>query len=179
MMGHHGLWHKGNGRWLTVDETDPSGKYPSARPNMYDLSLRVPCIVSWPGTIGTGIEIESYITHLDLYPSLLHLAGIDKSEDLKLQGESFVPLLQGGSMSRDEAFFAQYLHLRCIQTPEWKYVYSLKDTAMNEFYDLIKDPGENVNLIDKKDQNINETSSDLKNRLFAIMEEIGDPGMSN
>jgi uncharacterized sulfatase len=177
MMGHHGLWHKGNGRWLTLDEKDPTGKYPDGRPNVYDLSLRVPCIVSWPGTLPSGEEVERHISHLDLYPSLLDLAGIQKAEDLLLRGSSLVPLLQGEKIDWDNTVFAQYLHLRSIQTPEWKYVYSLEDTTMNELYHLVDDPVEYVNLLESEDQTWSNKHRELRSRLFSWMAKIGDPGL--
>jgi len=43
-LGHHGIWHKGNGRWILTDNRGD-------RPNLWDNSLRTPTIIRWPGHI--------------------------------------------------------------------------------------------------------------------------------
>ncbi|MEF8810618.1 MAG: sulfatase-like hydrolase/transferase, partial [Bacteroidales bacterium] len=62
MMGHHGLWHKGNGRWITRSRKDPFGLYEGGRPNLYDNSLHVPCVIRWPGVIEAGTTLDKTIT---------------------------------------------------------------------------------------------------------------------
>ncbi len=172
MMGHHGLWHKGNGRWLTIDGTDPDGIFPNNRPNMYDLSLRVPFIVRWPGYVEAGKSFERTITFLDIYPTLLEMAGIEKPVDIILRGNSFWPLLKGVEEEWSDIFYAQYKTLRSIQTLEWKYVYHSEDTTKNELYYLAKDPDEHINLIKS---NFAEKEAELKSLLLNKMREINDP----
>src|SRR5262249_23018517 len=41
MIGHHGLWHKGNAVWLVEGKS-------GSRPNMFDEAIRVPLLVCWP-----------------------------------------------------------------------------------------------------------------------------------
>lgn len=175
MMGQHGLWHKGNGRWLTKDGSDPRSIYSDNRPNLFDLSLRVPLIIRWPGQIEKGSAVEETVRHIDLYPTLLEMAGIDKPDDLLLRGNSVVPLLKGLDIpSWDNTFFAQYLDLRCIQTPQWKYVHDFADSK-NEFYNLYEDPGEKNNLIYSTEPTILRKMVEIKELLFKKLEEIEDP----
>src|SRR5262245_58184535 len=45
MIGHHGLWHKGNATYLI------EGREKERRPNMFDHSLQVPLMVRWPKVV--------------------------------------------------------------------------------------------------------------------------------
>ena len=69
MIGHHGLWHKGNAAWLA----DGKKGY---RPNMFDDATRVPLLFRWPGVITPGTVISHVVSNLDLFPTLLELTGL-------------------------------------------------------------------------------------------------------
>ena len=174
MMGHHGLWHKGNGRWLTENESDPTGFYTNNRPNMFDNSLKVPFIVKWPEKIKAGSLISETITFLDCYPTLLEMTGVLKPVDLILHGKSFMPLLNDTKTNWDNVFYGQYKTLRCIQTREWKFVIDYNNLDRNELYHLSNDPKEQYNLIKSTDSIVIENKNKLEKQLFKKMKEIGD-----
>ena len=49
-MGHNGTWHKGNGHWILKDPPPATENIPRGqRPNMWDLNIRVPAAIRWPG----------------------------------------------------------------------------------------------------------------------------------
>ena len=85
MIGHHGLWHKGNASWLV------EGKK-GHRPNMFEESMRVPLIIRFPGAAGS--VIDHVVSNLDLFPTILDLAGTGVPANLQLHGRSLVPLLR-------------------------------------------------------------------------------------
>jgi uncharacterized sulfatase len=175
MMGHHGMWHKGSGRWVTIDQRDPSGiYYGGIRSNLFDLSLRVPCIIRWPGVVEPGSFIEETITFLDMYPTLLEMAGVEKPDNLLLRGRSFVSLLNKEAPEWDNTFYAQFGSLRCVQTPEWKYVHAFRDTTKNELYNLTKDPDEIENLIHSADPAVKNREMELRGLLFTKLREMDD-----
>ena len=54
-MGHHGIWHKGNGHWGLNHPVPRKGNIgENQRPNMWENSIRVPSIVRWPELCGRG-----------------------------------------------------------------------------------------------------------------------------
>src|SRR5262249_31493433 len=123
MIGHHGLWHKGNAVWLVP------GKPTRHRPNMFDEAIRVPLLIPWPGVIAPGTVVEHVVSNLDLFPSVLDLTGVGTPPNLAIAGRSVVPLLRpsNGSVAWDDTLFGQYnMHhnqvaqMRMIRTPEWK-----------------------------------------------------------
>jgi uncharacterized sulfatase len=87
-MGHNGIWHKGNGRWLLTDKR-------SDRPNLYDNSLRVPAVVRFPARARAGLAVTRTITNLDWFPTLLSLTGAAKPVDAVLRGRDLSPLMEG------------------------------------------------------------------------------------
>jgi uncharacterized sulfatase len=174
MIGHHGLWHKGNATWL-VD-----GKK-GARPNMFDDAIRVPLLVCWPGAIAPGTTIEQVVSNLDLFPTILEMAGLGVPKNLEIRGRSLVPLLRSQSISWDDTLFGQYdMHhgkiaqMRMIRTREWKLVRHFEPGEEDELYHLADDPGEAHSLAassDAKDRAMRET---LARRLQGWMAKIPD-----
>ena len=175
MMGHHGLWHKGSGRWVTLGEKDPAGIYTGTRKNLYDESIRVPFVVRWPGKVKSGTIVHEKISFLDWFPTILAMANIDKPADVTIRGKNALPLLQGQKIEWDEDFFAQYLSLRTYRTSEWKIVIDFEDSTKNELYDLTADPHETRNLYQSDKPDIVLKREELTKKLYAKMKEINDP----
>ncbi len=66
----------------------------------FESSLHVPMIVKAPGKT-SGQKTNAITEYVDIYPSLCELAGIQIPGHV--DGESFVPLMEGGSMGKDYA----------------------------------------------------------------------------
>lgn len=132
-MGHHGIWGKGNG-------TMPQ--------NMYDTSVKVPCIVAQPGRIPAGRVDRTLLSGYDWFPTLLDWAGVARPDARERPGRSFRAILEGGAPEDDRpvVVFDEYGPVRMIRAREWKYVHRHPD-GPHELYDLIADPGERSNLV--------------------------------
>lgn len=133
--GHHGIWGKGN------------GTFPQ---NMYDSSVKVPANWSHPGRITEGAVRRELVSGYDFMPTLLDYVGLENPDAATLPGASFLGLL---SLGKDVAqrehvvVFDEYGPVRMIRTEDWKYVHRLP-YGPHELYDLARDPGERVNLVD-------------------------------
>lgn len=134
-MGHHGVWGKGN------------ATYPQ---NMWDTSVKVPVIFSWPGTVPQNSLCESMLSHYDVFPTLLDLADIPNPEE-DLPGRSFANYLKGEAppVDQDVVIYDEYGPVRMIRTAGHKLVHRHPD-GPHEFYDLKNDPDELENRIDDK-----------------------------
>ncbi len=135
-MGHHGIWGKGNG-------TKPV--------NMYDTSVKVPAIIAAPSRFEGRRVSDEMLSHYDLFPTLLEIAGLENAPDSEQPGASFVNLLEGKSERvRDNiVVFDEYGPCRMIRNKDYKLV--LRYPGPCELYDLNNDPDEYNNLYDNTD----------------------------
>ena len=131
--GHHGIWGKGNG-------TRPQ--------NMYDTSVKVPCLIAQPGRIEPGV-CDALLSAYDVFPTLVDYLGLEHAPAREQPGRSFRPLLEGGTTphDRDVVVYDEYGPVRMLRTREWKYVHRYPD-GPHELYDLLRDPGERDNVVD-------------------------------
>lgn len=120
----------------------------------YEESVRVPMLIRSPKLIKGGQVLEKMVQNVDVAPTILACAGLDKAP--QMVGYSFLPLLQGKDIPwRDRIFYEYYWEHEFPQTPtmhgvrtdRYKYIryHGVWDT--NEFYDLLEDPYETRNLI--------------------------------
>tara|TARA_B100001105_G_C22150198_1_gene339832 strand:- start:229 stop:609 length:381 start_codon:yes stop_codon:yes gene_type:complete len=94
---------------------------------------------------------------MDLYPTLLAIAGLPPRPDQHLDGLSLVPLLRGGDALEREALFWHFPHYHgsgnrpsgAVRLGDLKLVEWFED-GRTELYNLKTDPGE-TNDIAKRD----------------------------
>lgn len=118
---------------------------------MYELSLRVPLVVRWPGRIKPASVSDMIVSNLDFAPTFLEAAGVDVPADI--QGRSMLPLLRGESPEGwRKSFYYQYMeglhswhsvprHYG-VTTGRHKLIHYYELGDEWEFYDLKKDPKE-------------------------------------
>ena len=176
-IGHNGIWHKGNGWWILTDNRGD-------RPNLYDNSLRVPCIVRWPQRIPSGQVIDRVVNSMDWYPTLLRMCGLGDPSDDRVRGRNILPLLLNEPVEWNDDLFAQYsmwewnqggAQLRAYRTPEWKIVVDFKQVIPNELYHLKTDPDEHWNLWNDSSPEVSTVKRDLTGRMRNRMRAISDP----
>lgn len=176
MLGQHGLWHKGNGRWLTIDEKDPKGVYGNVRLNLYEHSMHVPCMIRYPKLIKPNTIINNLISDVDFFPTILEMTRINKPKDLLLRGKNFYPLLLGNRMKNTrEEHFAQYGKLRAYRANDWKLIVDFSDFQRHELYNLKEDKEEHINLFYSSDKNGIKKKEESEKLLLQRMKEINDP----
>lgn len=162
---------------------------------MYEESLRMPFVISYPKEIKEGRRLNDFILNID-FPSLfLDYAGIDPPA--QMQGRSFRQNLAGTTPRnwRKDMYYRYWsneprrpAHLG-IRTDRYKLAlfYGQSRTLAErdpmpyapgwEFYDLSKDPGENRNAVD--DPAYSRIVAKLKKRLKKIKQQIGDGNETN
>lgn len=145
----------------------------------YEESMRVPMLVWAPGMVKPSSVLEQVIMNVDIAPTFLQLAGIDKPS--QMQGYSFAGLLKDNisAWQRDKVFYEYYWEQAFPQTPttfavrtdRYKYIYYNGVWDINELYDLQNDPYEMNNLI--RDTAYRKTGLALKSELFDWLEKTG------
>lgn len=174
-IGHHGIWHKGNGWWILTNNRDGN------RPNLYDNSLHVPCIIRWPGVAKPGDSIEQTISTVDWYPTILSMAGVPLPH-VTIRGRDLTPLLRKTRVNWNNDLYAEYstrrygkADLRMYRTQDWKLIRDFYNRGKDRLYHFAVDHDETSNLIDAPDSAIKRMRQDLESKLLAMMRRIGDP----
>lgn len=144
--------------------------------HMYEESMRVPFLAWCPGMIKAGSVIEELIQNIDIAPTILDVAGLETPA--RMDGKSFLPILQGKKIPwRDAAFYEYYWERNFPQTPtthgvrtnRYKYIHYHGIWDIDELYDLKEDPAEMNNLINSPEHQ--ELIKQLNNSMFDWLEK--------
>lgn len=127
MIGERGMWFK---------------------KTLFEPAVRIPLVVSGPGILG-GQAIDTPVSLVDLFPTILDWVGGGEPQGHIIDGHSLLPLLRGKATG-EQLIFAEHLS-GCTVSPRvmvrkgrYKYVFS-HDYAP-QLYDLESDPDELMNL---------------------------------
>lgn len=146
---------------------------------MYEESLRMPLLVSWPGHIKPGAVSDAMVMNIDFAPTLLEAAGVSTPKDM--QGRSFLPALEGKRLRNwRTSFYYRYYHYPGdhqvqphygVRTARHKLIYYHKLNEW-ELYDLREDPRELKNVY--AERAYAGTVSQLKAELARLRTDLDD-----
>jgi len=155
------------------------GVKPFVKQLAWDEAARVPFLISYPN-IGEhkGKVINAPLTTPDILPSLLGLAKIEIPKDI--EGENLSELIKNPDPNADRAALIMNVapfgsnfkdpSYRAIRTKQ--YTYALTPDGPSMFYDNIKDPYQQNNLLEKPE--LQEIQEDLDTKLKQQLQNIGD-----
>ena len=63
--------------------------------SVHEGGTRVPLLVRWPERFAEPRVVKPIAAHIDLFPTILQLCGVDPPRNRRLDGVSLVPLLEG------------------------------------------------------------------------------------
>jgi len=123
---------------------------------LYEGGVRVPCIVSMPGTVEADKTSTVPVNSVDFYPTILEITRLTKKEGNPLDGESLMAHVTSGSPLKREYLTWFMPHdikagegmapCATIRYKNHKYIKFFD--SRRELYDLSKDIGEKQNLAD-------------------------------
>ncbi|MFP6874752.1 MAG: sulfatase [Verrucomicrobiales bacterium] len=140
-LGEQGLWTKANN---------------------YELSTRVPLILSVPGQDNPGSRTDALVELVDIYPTLVDACGLEAVQGV--EGTSLMPLLTKPKRPWKAAVFSQYprsykghryrghgdIMGYAVRTKNYRYVqwrdWKTGSVLARELYDRVRDPGEMHNI---------------------------------
>jgi len=163
---------------IIVFTSDNGGHIPSKANNgplrdgkqsMYEGGLKVPTCFSWPGKIKPGsISSNNWMT-MDIYPTLLEIAGTKPKDEI--EGRSFLSEFSGSNLSVDKERTYYFIRregntryggqpIYAIRKGDWKLLQNSPYEAY-ELYNLKSDPQEKQNLIQQEVEKYKELNSIL------------------
>lgn len=181
------LWECENYEDTIVIFTTDHGHYLGAHgldgkgPALYEEVIRVPLIIAGAG-IPAGVKCDSLISHVDILPTLLQLAG-ERIPPL-LEGTGALALLRDPTQSIQDHVQCEFhrfsvthdswfgfIPIRTLISREHKLTVNLHQS--DELYDLSKDPLEMENLIVQS--GAPSVAGDLHRALLQAMDGSRDP----
>ncbi|CAN5728406.1 arylsulfatase [soil metagenome] len=131
---------------------------------VHEGGISTPLIVHWPAGINAHGELRTDPVHLvDIVPTLLELAGVEKPAEIKGEtvppapGRSIVASFSGSGKLTHESLWWQHEENRAIRVGDWKLVALAKGDW--ELYDLSKDRGESHNLAAQMPEKVSELAA--------------------
>lgn len=116
---------------------------------VYDYAVHVPMIIAAPLEELRGVRVDSQVSLVDVFPTVLALAGIDSKA--RVHGRSLLPLMfRRGPAAEVDAYSESmtpglqygWSPLRALRSARYKFVQAPRP----ELYDLAADPGEATNV---------------------------------
>jgi arylsulfatase A-like enzyme/Tfp pilus assembly protein PilF len=136
---------------LTADHGEGLGDHGESSHGffIYDTTIHVPLIVRPPSAVGGGRVVDTAVSHVDLFPTILDATNL--SAPKRVHGQSLLPLVRGEYDEREGGVYSEsfypLLHygwapLRSIRTDSHKLI----SAPRSEVYDIRSDRREERNL---------------------------------
>ncbi|MEL6107245.1 MAG: sulfatase-like hydrolase/transferase, partial [Planctomycetota bacterium] len=117
---------------LTMYTSDHGQAWPFGKWSLYEAGIRTPMIAVWPKTIPAGVSNDAMVSWIDLFPTLIDLAG-GKVPD-EIDGRSFSRVLRNATQSHRQQIFATHkgdkamnvFPIRSVRVGPWKYIRNLR-----------------------------------------------------
>ena len=144
-----------NGPWIAGGaEGGSAGPFRGGKGSPLEGGLRQPTIAWWPGRIPGGRSTSEPTSVLDIFPTMLALAGVPLRADRNYDGQDIQKLLTGEAShlpgvgvdgSRELLAYISRAPV-AIRAGKWKYLTSGFWAPTPALYDLDADPGESNEL---------------------------------
>lgn len=114
-----------NGAWFEGSKAGLRG----AKGQSYEGGMRVPLLIRWKGKSTPGLVENAPATNIDLFPTLLSLAGLELPKDRIIDGENISFAFKGESgetYDRNRPIYYYHLNeLEGIRVDKWKYIHNI------------------------------------------------------
>jgi len=115
--------------------SDHGGQWPWGKWNLYDSGARVPLVIAWPGKIKPGTRTNAMVSWVDLFPTLIDIAGLNVPTEI--DGRSFKPVLLGKTDAHRDVIHTTHTGdgimniypMRSVRIGKWKYIRNLTPHA--------------------------------------------------
>ncbi len=123
----------------------------------YEELIHIPLILRYPQKLPQGKVIDELVSQIDFMPTILDISGIPIKNNKEIQGLSLLNIIN----EKDERFRNRFIlsetyltpnnnFIRTIRNQESKLIVCKTDYNLELFlYDLINDPEEKINIVNK------------------------------
>ena len=149
---------------------------------IHEGGIRVPAVVVWPGVTKPGSRNETRIQAIDLYPTILHMLGVESPKTAVIDGVDFTEALRGAEVERSPMFTYVPSHgntphwlppSMSVHVGDWKLIrtfyYGEAGAHDYRLYNLQDDIGESRNLAAAHPEKVQE----LDGLIDSYIKEVG------
>ncbi len=138
---------------------------------LYRATLQVPLLVKLPNSLYAGASVKDTVQLTDVFTTIGET--VAPGEFPKIEGNANLLALAAGAKAPDRQIYAEsifprthfgWADLASALDGKWQYI----DAPRPEFYDLVADPGEVTNLVEKKPGPFRAMKVDLERRKAAF-----------
>ena len=132
------------------------GTWRGQKGKLYEGGVRSPTVVVWKGKCKAGAEVTEPLHIVDLYPTLLGLAGATTKQEKPLDGRDAWPTITGAQPSPHKSILLNATPFTgAIMEGDWKLVWNgqvaangtkLPEVERWELFNLSNDPSESKNV---------------------------------
>jgi arylsulfatase A-like enzyme len=124
-----------------------NGPYRDGKGSLYEGGTRVAALASWPGRITPGSVVDDVIHVVDMYPTLVSLAGGSTARSKPLDGMDVWATISDGQPSpRTEVVYNVEPFRAGVRQGDWKLIWRVLLPSAVELYNIAADPSETTNL---------------------------------
>lgn len=158
-----------------------AGPYRGAKFSLFEGGIRIPAIISWPGTIPQNEVRDQLAVNVDWLPTLLELCGIPQANH-KIDGKSMVDIIQSSNApsphntffwqsggGQDPQWAVRHGDWKLLQNPIGNHLADDEKDPKNLYlFNIKNDPGENRNEADQHTEIVNS----LKEKYLLWINEV-------
>jgi len=127
-----------------------NGPFRDGKASLYEGGTRVPAFITWAGHVPAGATMNGMMHVVDMYPTLLGLAGGSSAKAKPLDGLNMWPAIAEGKPSpRTEVVYNIEAFRAGLRQGEWKLVWRAPLPSTPELYNIVQDPSEKQNVADQ------------------------------
>ena len=126
--------------------------------SLWEGGHRVPAIAYWPGKIKPGTITNQTALGMDLFPTMVSIAGAALPAGLKLDGVDLLPMLTDNKKLPERTLFWRHANQKAVRKGPWKLRIQGKNV---ELYHLDQDLGEKKNLAHAKPERVKALEDEL------------------
>ena len=148
-----------------------NGPLREGKSTLYEGGIRVVAMMAWDGKLESGSIVEEPLHMVDLYPTLLKLAGAKVDQKNPLDGKDAWPTIAEGKKTPHDHILLNVTPFGgAIRMGDWKLVHNGAATANAtsvmgpetwELFNLNQDPSETTNLVLKNSRIFRRLKSQL------------------
>jgi arylsulfatase A-like enzyme len=146
-----------------------NGPYREGKGSLYEGGTRVIALANWPGHVKSGATVDGMIHVVDMYPTIVALAGASTTKAKPLDGLNMWPTLSEGKPSpRTEVIYNVEPFRAGVRAGAWKLIWRTPLPSASELYNIPQDPSEKNNLAAQNPEKVAELQK-RANELAATM----------